>query len=151
MFLLLPSSAVASSIIQCDGAAGSPVRVILNATSRFGTAVNCIEGDFPTEGEACAPDGGFGLAAPTGSGSLVRIAQRWQDYIGHIGPIYGVNISDTLIAFTGGYQGVSKWSDQWLFNVDRTTGAGAFSIIDPHTQRYKLRARFTCRAVTQKF
>ena len=146
----MPISANAQTIIQCDRKGSESVTIELNAKQEFGAILHCIGGDFQLEGETCAPNGGFGLAAPTGSGKLVMIVFRWQDYIGHVGPITGANIYNTQINFHGGYQSGSNWSDRWDFQVDRITGVGILKVDNGPSRPLKVKARYFCRKKTRK-
>jgi hypothetical protein len=148
---LLPISVNAQTIIQCDKVGSESVTIVLNAREEFGTELHCIDGDFQLEGETCAPDGGFGLARPTGRGGLSGVVFRWQDYVDHVGPITGVNIYDTAIIFHGGFKAGSNWSDRWDFKVDRITGVGILKVENDTSQLLEEKAKYSCLKVIRKF
>jgi hypothetical protein len=148
---LVPVTAQAQTLIQCDSTSASPIIIELAAKKKFDVTLHCINGDFQLEGEACAPNGGFGLSRPTGTGELGSVVMRWQDYIDHVGYNTGVNISKTHIAFWGGFQSGPKWSDRWEFQVNRITGVGVLKSDNGPSQPLKETARYNCGPVSTKF
>jgi hypothetical protein len=127
------------------------VTIELEAKQKFGVTLHCISGDFQQEGETCAPNGGFGLSRPTGTGELAAVAMRWQDYIEHVGYNTGANISNTHIVFSGGFQAGSDWSNRWDFEVNRISGVGILKLDNGPTRPLKEKARYRCRQVSTKF
>lgn len=149
----LPSSAIAAPIIKCESAGAGSFTINMDAKTKFGASLNCISGPIPTEGEACAPSNGFGLAAPTGSGSIVEVVFRWQDYGSHVGPVYGTSVSPASIEFTGGYKSHEgqKWLDQWKLEIDRITGSAKYLTRHDNTAVYRLAGTYSCTKKEQMF
>ena len=149
--LATPITAQAQTLLQCNSRSSTPITIELDAKQKFGVSLHCIGGDFQLEGETCAPNGGFGLALPTGTGELAGVVMRWQDYIGHIGYNTGVNVSNTMIIFSGGFQSGSDWRDRWDFQVNRISGIGTLKLENGPTQPLKEAGRYKCRQVSTKF
>ncbi|MGB3584829.1 MAG: hypothetical protein WBA40_27465 [Roseiarcus sp.] len=78
--VVLPTTLCAKEQILCSHTGRLNVVITLGASKQFGRILNCISGDFIVDMTPCAPDGGYGLSAGTGSAPLVSIVDRWQDY-----------------------------------------------------------------------
>lgn len=94
----------------------------------------------------CAPDGGFGLSAPTGSASLVAVVNRWQDYADHSGGVVGHYVTTDKLSFSGGFNGLSGgYKEEWTFVASRVTGSAELR------QKDKAPVEFACNKAAQKF
>jgi hypothetical protein len=71
----------------------------------IGSYVDCLHGDFIVDLTPCAPNGGFGLSAPTGAGDLVEVTQSWQQAADHMGGVVGHFISADEVYFSTNYGG----------------------------------------------
>jgi hypothetical protein len=125
---LLALNAVAPAaekqVILCQRA-GSPDTVItLGASTQFNRTLDCITGDFVADMTPCAPNGAYGLSAPTGSAELVGVVDRWQDYANHSGGVVGHFANADTIYFSGGFNWPDNGglTDKWSFTVNRATG-----------------------------
>jgi hypothetical protein len=101
--VVLPTTPSAKEQILCNHTGKPDVVITLGASKQFGRILNCISGDFIVDLTPCAPDGGYGLSAGTGSAPLVAIVDRWQDYVTHIGGITSNFTNDDSIHFSGGF------------------------------------------------
>jgi hypothetical protein len=118
----IPASA--KETILCRSS-GSPDTVItLGASTQFNRTLDCIAGNFAADMTPCAPDGGYGLSAPTGAADLVGVVDRWQDYADHTGGVVSHYIKDETIYFAGGFNapGNGGLTDKWSFTLNRLTG-----------------------------
>jgi hypothetical protein len=72
----------------------------------------------------CAPNGAYGLSAPTGSAELVGVVDRWQDYANHSGGVVSHFANADTIYFAGGFNWPDNGglTDKWSFTVNRLTG-----------------------------
>jgi hypothetical protein len=116
--------ASARQVISCQRA-GSPDTVItLGASTQFNRILDCITGDFVADMTACAPNGAYGLSAPTGSAELVGVVDRWQDYANHSGGVVSHFANADTIYFAGGFNWPDNGglTDKWSFTVNRLTG-----------------------------
>ncbi|MCJ2042523.1 hypothetical protein MKK55_26770 [Methylobacterium sp. J-059] len=127
--LLVISTAVcAKEIIRCTAKGQPDVTMTLNAERKFDYVLSCISGRFIADMTPCAPNGGFGLSSPTGTASLARVVERWQDYGDHMGGITGYTSNATQVHFDGGFFSPRTnntpihWSEQWSFTANRLTG-----------------------------
>jgi cytochrome bd-type quinol oxidase subunit 1 len=85
----------------------------------------------------CAPEGAFGLSAATGSAALVAVADRWQDYMDHIGGVASHFVAADKMAFSGGFNGPSSgYVEIWSFTVSRITGKAELKVKDKPTMAY---------------
>jgi len=100
--LILPTSLLAKEQILCSYTGKPDVVITLGAMKKFGHILNCISGKFIADMTPCAPSGGYGLSAGTGSAQLVAVVNRWQDYANHIGGIASNLTDDHSIHFSGG-------------------------------------------------
>lgn len=149
--MALPAQAFASQIIRCEKPGIEPVTITIDAFKKFGASLNCIEGDFIADMTPCAPNGGYGLSAPTGTASLVDVVWRWQDYGDHFGGIADTHINDTTMYFNGGfYSGNQKWSSQWSFKIDRLTGIGRLTLKRSAPLK-DISRNYACKAMARKF
>lgn len=121
----------AASFVLCQAPDKEDI-VIEQDAEKFGEhSLTCISGGgFVVDMTPCAPDGGFGLSAPTGSASLVDVVMRWQDYGDHSGGVVGYSESSSSLSFHAGfhYPG-SGYQDAWRFEVSRLTGKGELAIV----------------------
>ncbi|MBN8900187.1 MAG: hypothetical protein J0H57_04065, partial [Rhodospirillales bacterium] len=111
-----------------------------------GKNLDCIVGAFVSDLTPCAPRGGFGLSAPTGSVALVGVTDRWQDYTDHLGGITGHAVTSDRIIFSGGFNSPSGgYDEKWRFEVSRLSGKGLL------VQDGKPEVEYSCRAADRKF
>jgi hypothetical protein len=120
----LPVPSAAKEVILCKSDSfPREVTLVLSSFQRFGHTFNCVNGPFVVNSSGCAPNGAFGLHAPTGSAALVGVVKRWQDYAQHLGGITSNYVTDTEIYFSGGFNGPgSGYEEEWSFSVSRLTG-----------------------------
>lgn len=124
LVLTTATPAPARQMILCQRA-GSPDAVItLDGSTQFNRTLDCIAGDFITDMTPCAPNGAYGLSAPTGSADLVAVVDRWQDYAGHSGGVVSHFANAETIYFAGGFNWPDHGglTDNWSFTVNRLTG-----------------------------
>lgn len=151
VLLALSAPAWGSDLIRCTAVGNADVVLSLNDGRRLGRMVSCIQGEFIADMTPCAPNGGFGLSAPTGSASLVRIVNRWQDYGDHFGGITGFVENSSRIHFDGGFfspedsTNSTHWSDQWSFTADRLTGEAKL------TRDGKADVTYRCEKANKRF
>lgn len=151
------SSLNAAPLIRCalkekTPSAPSVIDIELNAKQAFGHTLNCVYGADLGDVEPCAPTGGFGLSAPTGSAPLVGVVMRWQETMNHVGNLTESAISTTSIAFSGAYVGhEGTRSSEWTFVVDRITGEAAWGTNKDSNGLWGRIVNYNCRAVSQKF
>jgi len=82
----------------------------------------------------CAPDGAYGLSAPTGSAELVGVVDRWQDYTNHSGGVVSHFANSETIYFTGGFNSPDTGlTDKWSFTVNRLTGHAELKELPGHS------------------
>jgi hypothetical protein len=100
------------------------VKISLQAFRQFDRIFDCIDGSFVSDMTPCAPDGGYGLSAPTGSAKLVGVVDRWQDYAEHSGGVVSHFVNADTIYFAGGFNWPDNGglTDKWSFTVNRLTG-----------------------------
>jgi hypothetical protein len=151
--LAFSAQASANQTIRCERADAERITIYLRSDKYQGTIINCISGDFIYDMTPCAPKGGFGLSAPTGSASLVDIVWRWQDYGSHLGGVTSYNESSDELVFTGGFVSDGGWSGQWNFKVDRVAGVGVLLQQPEGAASGKLSetGRYKCKAVQAQF
>ena len=124
---------------------GSDVIITLDGLEKFGRSLNCISGSFISDMTPCAPNGGYGLSAPTGYGALVGVVDRWQDYSTHFGGVTSNFANSNRIYFSGGVTSpYSGYREQWTFSVSRLTGSAELK------QQSGI-SRYHCRRVVPKF
>jgi len=124
LLALTTTPALAKELILCRRA-GSPDTVItLQASTQFNRTLDCIAGNFVTDMTPCAPNGAYGLSAPTGSAELVGTVDRWQDYADHLGGVVSHFVNADTIYFSGGFNSPNNGglTDNWSFTVNRLTG-----------------------------
>jgi hypothetical protein len=139
------ASASAKTIILCKGQSHSDVVITLDDHRAFNHTLDCISGDFIADMTPCAPAGGFGLSAPTGSAALVGVVMRWQDYGDHSGAVTSHTVSADRIYFDGGVMGTGGMKMDWSFWVSRLTGEGTLH------HEGKPNVAYTCGPAKQKF
>jgi hypothetical protein len=148
---ILWKQSIASPLIRCESKESKPIVINLNAMHKFSKTLDCISADFIADMTPCAPNGGYGLSAPTGSGALTRVVTRWQDYADHDGGVVGHFMTESQIYFSGG------WMDRnlerlWEFRVDRITGNATLTTHDARVMGLKNGTfLYACRAATKKF
>lgn len=140
----------AKAIIRCTAKGKGDITMTLNSERMLKRVVSCIKAEFVADMTPCAPNGGFGLSYPTGTASLARIVDRWQDFSDHMGGITGHHADATRISFDGGFfsPGSGKgsgWSDQWTFTADRLTGEAKL------TEGGKPDTIYSCTKASQRF
>lgn len=113
----------AKDIVICTAVGHQDVTITLNSERVLKSLVSCIQGEFIADLTPCAPSqGGFGLSAPTGSVSLIKLVKSPLDYQDHHGGIAAHRISDTKIYFSGGFNSDEGYMENWHFTADRLTG-----------------------------
>jgi hypothetical protein len=139
--------ASANTLILCKAPPGKQdVSISLQERKFRGLTLDCIFGNFIADMTPCAPPGGFGLSAPTGSVDLVAVVNRWQDYGNHIGGVAGHYITTDKMSFSGGFNSSdSGYKESWAFTVNRLTGAAEL------TQKGKPSTAYTCIKAHQRF
>ncbi len=144
------AAACAETIIRCNSLVGKEVvTIVLSGERKFGRSLNCIEGDFVEDMTPCAPNGGFGLSAPTGAALLSRLVYRWQDYTDHGGGVVGSSVSSTRIYFSGGWMAPPEFSRLWEFEVDRVSGSADLTIYE--NDQWKLMSAYKCKKYKKLF
>jgi hypothetical protein len=139
----VPSHAREGEIVRCSAKGHASIIISLNVRRELRRSLSCISGDFIADLTPCAPDGGIGLSAPTGTAPLVAVVNRWQDAIDHLGGRVSHSINSHEISFSGGF-GSSRGN--WSFVADRLTGQGQLKLDN------KLRAvKYTCVKARQRF
>lgn len=134
----------AKSLIQCRNGADDVV-ISLQNRKAYGKTLSCIiKSNFVVDMTPCAPNGGFGLSAPTGSASLGQVVTRWQDYLDHSGGVVGFGENPATISFTGGFVYSGKYTPEWSFEVDRLSGKATLK------QTGKKDAAYTCAVAKPK-
>lgn len=136
----------ATQIVRCEAKGAEDVVIALDAKRLDGRRVSCISGGFVVDMTPCAPNGAFGLSAPTGSASLVKIVDRWQDYANHMGAVAGHFVTDHQIHFSGGFNSPdSGYEEGWSFEANRLTGKATLK------EKDKRPVTFTCSKADRKF
>jgi hypothetical protein len=126
-----------SSIILCRSKGGSDVIITLSDFKRFGRTFNCISGTFVADLTPCAPNGAYGLSAPTGSAGLTGVVDRWQDYRDHTGGVTSNYVNSHEIYFEAGFTGAgSGYAESWHFSVSRLTGVAHLELSDGSASSY---------------
>lgn len=147
-FLLLLCVGVtqAKEFIVCQRQGASDIVVTLAEFARFGRVFNCIAGEFVTDLSGCAPDGAFGLHAPTGSAALVGVVSRRQDYSDHTGGITSHFVTSHAMSFAGGFNARgSGYQEAWRFSMNRSTGTGKLE------QGTAAPRKYACAKAARKF
>lgn len=144
--LCVEASALAKTLILCTTPGRRDVVLSLQDRQFRGRTLNCISGDFVADITPCAPPGGYGLSAPTGSAPLGQVVDRWQDYTNHFGPISGHYITADKMAFFGGFNSPGDgYKESWTFIANRLTGVA--ELIEPG----KMPVTFICGRARQRF
>ncbi len=81
--------ASAKNLLLCKAPGQRDVTISLQDQQFRDRTLDCIPGDFVSDLTPCAPPGGYGLLAPTGSAPLGQVVNRWQDYGDHSGGMVG--------------------------------------------------------------
>lgn len=154
--MLMAGSSFAASFVLCQAPDKEDI-VIEQDAEKFGEhSLTCISGGgFVVDMTPCAPDGGFGLSAPTGSASLVGVVTRWQDYGDHSGGVVAYSESASSLSFHAGfhYPG-SGYQDAWSFEVSRLTGKGELAIVQEVEEDGAVGwsyDEYACKPASQKF
>lgn len=147
LILFFPTFSFAAEKILCKQRHGGPdVVITLSEFKKFDRTFNCISGKFVSDSSGCAPDGAFGLHAPTGGAELVEVVDRWQDYTDHLGGITSNFVTGEKIYFSGGFNSPSSgYKDAWNFTVSRLTGEAQLAESDGEKSLY------SCQKIEQKF
>jgi hypothetical protein len=125
---------------------GSDVVVTLSDFKKFKRSFNCISGDFVVDLSGCAPNGAFGLHSPTGGADLVRVVDRWQDYVDHYGGITGNYVTKSEIYFSGGFNTpAGGYKEDWSFLISRLSGSAKLKKND------RLVGNYECSKAKKKF
>lgn len=142
----LSGAATAGPIIDCQSPDADPIRLRLDADTFEGQSLSCIDAPFIADMTPCAPNGGWGLSAPTGTAALVGVVDRWQEYSDHLGGVIGFWATDTRIHFSGGFNSPGQaMGDPWDFDIDRITGGASLTLSD------KAAVAYTCGKVEPLF
>jgi hypothetical protein len=142
---LLWSDAISAPLIQCETEGKTPIMITLNAMRMFSKTLNCIRADFLVDMTPCAPNGGFGLSAPTGTAGLIGVVMRWQDAADHHGGVVRNFLTESQIYFSG-------LSSDWEFDVNRTTGRAILTINEDEIEGMKKgKYMYDCKVATKKF
>jgi hypothetical protein len=104
--------------LLCKGDDTDNLYVHLNSNKQFGHILSCVSGLFIVDMTACAPNGGYGLSAPTGSAALVSVVMRRQDYQRHLGGVTGFTRQGDDVTFTGGFMGSNGLQTSWTLKLD---------------------------------
>lgn len=104
--------------LLCKGDGNDNVYVHLNSKKQFGHVLSCVSGPFVADMTPCAPNGGYGLSAPTGSAALVGVVMRSQEYQRHLGGVTGFNRQGDDVTFTGGFMGSNGLQTSWTLKLD---------------------------------
>jgi hypothetical protein len=148
----LAINAAHAQTIRCVTTGQEDVVISINAKKAFNQKLNCISGPFVYDMTPCAPSGGYGLSAPTGSAPLVDIVYRWQDYHDHSGAIVGHFIKAEEIVFSGHFKsGEDGIKDLWTFIANRFTGEAKLMILDSDIKDFAKSAKYKCSKSSTRF
>lgn len=155
---LIPPAILCSSpanaavdILRCTSK-DRPEITITIGERKLNRLVACIAGEFVVDMTPCAPNHGYGLSYPTGSASLSKIVDRWQDYGDHFGGVASFNANPAQMSFTGGWMGSDGMTTNYTFVIDRTTGKADLEATDQSTtDEKKYTAKYVCAKMKQKF
>ncbi len=120
----------------------------LDAQRMLNRTVSCISGSFVADMTPCAPNGEFGLSYPTGSASLSKIVNHWQDYGDHLGGVVSYTNSPQSISFSGGFMSDS-YKPEWSFTANRLTGTAKLVIEKGQDEAGQY--EYVCGRAMQKF
>ena len=148
--LLVTSGVAFANTIRCTSGSKS-ITISLNERRAFGAELSCIRAAFISDMTPCAPNGGFGLSAPTGTAPLVGVVYRWQDYMDHSGAITRFRMTGDQMVFSGHFIFSGDLKDLWSFNVDRISGVGKLTVQDKDVRALASNATYRCERVTAKF
>ncbi|NLR99845.1 hypothetical protein HGP17_23740 [Rhizobium sp. P38BS-XIX] len=104
--------------LVCSDDGADKIDIRLNSTQKFGHTLSCISGPSVTGMTACAPNGGYGLSAPTGSTALVGAVMSAKEYQRHLGGVTSLSWKGEDVAFTGGFMGTNGLQTAWTLKVD---------------------------------
>lgn len=142
-------NAVAKDVIRCEGRGADPITITMDARKNGNLTLHCIAAKFIYDMTPCAPSNGFGLSAPTGSGALVDIVYRWQEFADHIGGVIANVNKETELTFAAGFNSPgSGYTEMWRFMVDRVTGEGLLFQTEDKKTTIK---NYSCSLVKTKF
>ena len=141
----------APSFILCHAPEKESIVLELDAHLFEDITLSCVAGgEFVYDMTPCAPDGGYGLSAPTGSAALVEVVYRWQDYGDHMGGVTAFSASPSAYRFEGGFM-YDSYETAWTLEVSRLTGAATLSIVDEDGPFEPGEVGYSCSAVDRKF
>jgi len=104
--------------LLCKGDGDADVSVHLNSKKQFGHILSCVSGPFISDMTPCAPNGGYGLSASTGSAALVGVVMRPQEYQRHLGGVTAFNRQGEDVTFMGGFMGSNGLQTSWTLKLD---------------------------------
>jgi hypothetical protein len=140
------ATASPKEMILCRHQGSGDVVITIDDRQFANRTLDCISANFISDMTPCAPVGGFGLSAPTGSAALVGIVDRWQDYGDHLGGVTSHSMDSHQIAFNGGFMGSqSGLKLLWAFSISRLTGIGELKQPKQETVLY------TCASAKTRF
>lgn len=154
--VVMTGPSVAASFVLCQAPDKEDIVIEQDAETFGNHSLTCISGGgFVVDMTACAPDGGFGLSAPTGSANLVEVVMRWQDYGDHSGGVVAYSESASVMSFHAGfhYPG-SGYQDAWRFEVSRLTGKGELAIVQEVEENGAVGwsyEEYDCKPASQQF
>jgi hypothetical protein len=155
VLLALPSPALAEAFLLCSAQGKSDLVLEIDAVAfNEDVVLSCVSGDFIADLTPCAPDGGFGLSAPTGSSALVGVVYRWQDYADHTGGVVFYQSSPSEYVFSGGFAFFGEYREEWTVSVSRLTGSALVSLSRGSSANGQVdvsREEFDCQAAMRKF
>jgi hypothetical protein len=141
----ISGSSFANEQILCTHRGRADAVITLQAMNRFNRVLDCISGDFCSDLTPCAPTDAYGLSAPTGAADLVKIVDRWQDYMGFLGGVTSHFITPDKIHFAGGFVGGRNgyYEEHWSFTVSRLTGIAQLKETGKEPTSYACRLKKT--------
>lgn len=145
--IAISGSSLSDEQILCAHTGRADVVITLQAMSRFNRVLDCISGDFVSDLTPCAPNGAYALSAPTGAGDLVKIVDRWQDYMDHSGGVTSHFVTPDKIYFAGGFVGGRSgyYEEHWSFTTSRLTEKAELK------EKSKPPTSYTCRQKKRMF
>jgi hypothetical protein len=123
------NSAFGSDAIKCVRPGSGDIYISVNSRSAFGRQLSCIHGEFVSDLTPCAPANGFSLSAPTGTGRIVQVFDKWPELANQLGGVTQFESTNDSYTFTGHQPVPTKLSIVsrrmvWAFHVSRLSGHG---------------------------